>query len=55
MKTTKTILVEDEVKNMELLLHFIKKYCPSLEDVATCLTFADAVKTLNKVEADLVF
>lgn len=24
MKTTKTILVEDEVKNMELLLHFIK-------------------------------
>ena len=55
MKTTKTILVEDEVKNMELLLHFIKKYCPSLEVVATCLTFADAVKTLNKVEADLVF
>ena len=25
------------------LLHFIKKYCPSLEVVATCLTFADAV------------
>ena len=40
---------------MELLLHFIKKYCPSLEVVATCLTFAEAVKTLNKVEADLVF
>ena len=55
MKTIKTILVEDEVKNMELLLHFIKKYCPSLEVVATCLTFAEAVKTLNKVEADLVF
>ena len=40
---------------MELLLYFIKKYCPSLEVVATCLTFAEAVKTLNKVEADLVF
>ena len=40
---------------MELLLHFIKKYCPSLEVVATCLTFAEAAKTLNKVDSDLVF
>lgn len=55
MKTTKTILVEDEVKNMELLLHFIKKYCPSLEVVATCLTFADAVKPLIKLKQTLCF
>lgn len=55
MNTTRAIVVEDEKKNMELLLHFIEKYCPSVEVVATCMTFKDALNALNTIEVDLVF
>lgn len=55
MKKTKTIIVEDEQKNMELMLHFLKKYCPSIEIVAKCLTFDEALHALNSKKIDLVF
>ena len=55
MNTTRAIVVEDEKKNMELLLNFIQKYCPSVEVVATCMTFKDALNALNTIKVDLVF
>lgn len=55
MKTIRTVLVEDEHKNMELLQHFIKKYCGNLEVVAACTTFQEALTTLDTEEVDLVF
>ena len=33
----------------------LKKYCPNLEAVATCMTFKDAINVLNNNEVDLVF
>ena len=51
MKKTKTIIVEDEQKNMD---NFLKKYCPSIEIVAKCLTF-DEAHALNSKKIDLVF
>lgn len=55
MKKIRTIVVEDEKRNMDLLLHFLKKYCRNIEVVATCATFENALSTLNSVEVDLVF
>lgn len=55
MKKIRTIVVEDEKKNMDLLLHFLKKYCRNVEVVATCATFEDALSALNSIEVDLVF
>ena len=40
---------------MDLLLHFLKKYCRNVEVVATCATFEDALSALNSIEVDLVF
>lgn len=55
MKKMKTVVVEDEQKNMEIMLHFIKKYCPTLEIVAKCLTFDEALHVLSSTKVDLVF
>ena len=55
MKKIRTIVVEDEKRNMDLLLHFLKKYCRNIEVVATCATFENALSTLNSIEVDLVF
>ena len=55
MKKMKTVVVENEQKNMELMLHFIKKYCPTLEIVVKCLTFDEALHVLSSTKVDLVF
>ena len=55
MNTTRAIVVEDEKKNMDLLLHFIEKYCPSVEVVATCMTFKDALNALNTIKVGSSF
>ena len=54
MNTTRAIVVEDEKKTWSYY-HFIEKYCPSVEVVATCMTFKDALNALNTIEVDLVF
>jgi len=55
MKIFKTVLVDDEKNNLDLLNHFIKKYCKNIEVIASCLTYDEAHKTLTTVKPDLVF
>lgn len=55
MKIFKTVLVDDEKNNLDLLNHFIKKYCKNIEVIASCLTYDEAYKTLTTAKPDLVF
>ena len=55
MKIFKTVLVEDEKNNLDLLLHFIKKYCKNIEVIASCTTYDSALEVLKKEKPDLVF
>jgi two-component system LytT family response regulator len=51
----KTIIVEDEINNLNLLSHFLKKYCPEVELIASCQTKDVGVKLINQLKPDLVF
>lgn len=55
MKKFKTIIVEDEVNNAELLKHFINKYCSSIDLIEICTNIKDAVAAISKHKPDLLF
>jgi two-component system LytT family response regulator len=55
MKMFKTVLVEDEKNNLDLLNHFIKKYCKNIDVSASCSTYDQALSVLKAEEPDLVF
>jgi hypothetical protein len=39
----KTIVIEDELNNLNLLSHFLKKYCPEVDLIASCQTKDEGV------------
>lgn len=51
----KTILIEDELNNLNLLSHFLKKYCPEVNLIATGHTKDEGVLLINKLKPDLLF
>ena len=51
----KTVLVEDEKNNLDLLNHFIKKYCKKIDVIASCSTYDQALSVLKAEDPDLVF
>lgn len=51
----KTVLVEDEKNNLDLLNHFIKKYCKNIDVIASFSTYDQALSVLKAEEPDLVF
>lgn len=55
MKRLRTILVDDEKNNLDLLEYFIQKNCPSLEIVAKCATYDNAKATIEKTDFELCF
>ncbi|MDC1402232.1 LytTR family DNA-binding domain-containing protein [Flavobacteriaceae bacterium] len=55
MKMFKTVLVEYEKNNLDLLNHFIKKYCKNIDVIASCSTYDQALSVLKAEEPDLVF
>ena len=54
MKPMRTLIVEDEKSNVELLEHFLTKYCPNVEVIDKCLTFDTALHYLKTHTPDLV-
>ena len=44
MSKISTILVDDEIKNNELLKIYLDKYCPTIEVVGISTTVEDAIK-----------
>jgi len=54
MEQIKTIIVDDDESNIELLSHFIEKYCSSMvEIVGTATTVDDAVELIQKLKPHL--
>lgn len=51
----KTIIVEDERNNADLLRHFLTKYCPTVELIDTCYTKHQAVISINQKTPELLF
>ena len=47
MSKISTILVDDEIKNNELLTIYLEKYCPTIEVVGVATTVEDAVQKIN--------
>ena len=55
MKRLRTILVDDEKNNLDLLEYFIQKNCPSLEIVAKCASYNNAKETIEKTDFNFDF
>lgn len=51
----KTIIIEDELNNLNLLTHFLKKYCPEIDLIASCQTKDEGVALINQHRPDLLF
>ncbi|WP_299117414.1 LytTR family DNA-binding domain-containing protein [uncultured Winogradskyella sp.] len=55
MNSINAVLVDDEVNNVNLLVHFLKTYCPYVNISGTANTKADAIKVINELQPDLLF
>ncbi|WGK64218.1 LytR/AlgR family response regulator transcription factor [Croceiramulus getboli] len=55
MEKQSAFIVDDEQDNVDLLKHFISKYCPSVKVEGCATTRADAEKHLQKKLPDILF
>ena len=55
MNKLRAILIDDEKNNLDLLSHFVKKYCLDVEIVSECLTYQDALIDIDELKPDLLF
>lgn len=51
----KAIIVEDEPRDMDVLLKALKNYCADVEIVATARSVTEAIKVVTEHPADLLF
>ncbi len=51
----KAIIVDDEITAVDALREEISHYCPQVEIIAVCESFAHAVRAINELRPDLVF
>ena len=55
MSKISTILVDDEVKNNELLNIYLDKYCPNIEIIGIATSVEDAINKINDLRPKLIF
>ena len=55
MEKLRAILIDDEKNNLDLLSHFVKKYCLDVEVISECLTYRDALVQIDELKPDLLF
>jgi len=55
MEKLRAILIDDEKNNLDLLSHFVKKYCLDVEVISECLTYQDALEQIDELKPDLLF
>lgn len=55
MSKINVLIVEDEKENTELLLHFIKKYCPMIAGIDQADSVKTALDKINNNDYDLLF
>ncbi len=49
------VLVDDEPNNIELLTHFLKKYCPRVDVIGQADTKEDAIAIIPQLQPQLLF
>ena len=55
MKKINALIVDDEKNNLDLLKHFIDKYCPEIESSDTASNVEEAQQLINEKKYDLLF
>ncbi|WP_452225629.1 LytR/AlgR family response regulator transcription factor [Lacinutrix chionoecetis] len=55
MKKVNAIIIDDEINNVDLLVHFLNQYCPEVNIIGKAVTRTEGVKLINKLEPQLLF
>lgn len=55
MKTLRAVIVEDEVKNIDILRNILEEHCEGVEVVGTAVTVKKAVEVIGKTQPDVLF
>lgn len=55
MQKVSAIVVDDEINNRDLLIHFIEKYCPLVNVIASATTKAEAIELITQLKPQLLF
>ena len=55
MKKYNAIIVDDEKKNIEILEHFIIKFCPLINVVKTLTSIDESIKAINTIQPDILY
>lgn len=55
MKPIRSVVIDDEQSNTDLLVHFIQKYCPQLSVVGTSKTISEAKALIETEKPELIF
>ena len=54
MKKITTLIVEDDYKSQELLLHLVSKYCLAIEVIGVASTLEQSIELINNLKPQLV-
>lgn len=55
MKSYKAVIIDDDINSIEMLKHFIKKYCRAIEVVGEAQTITEALSEITATEPDILF
>lgn len=55
MNKVTAIVIDDEINNLDLLVHFINQYCPQLNIIGKAITKNEGVALINKLKPQLLF
>lgn len=55
MQKIDAVVIDDEVDNTKILVHFIQKYCPLVNIVGEANTSVEAIALINRVKPKLIF
>lgn len=55
MSKITAVIVDDEVKNNELLNIYLKKYCPIIDVIALSTSVQEAIPLINDLQPKLIF
>lgn len=55
LNKTKAVIIDDEPNNLDLLEHFISKYCPSIRVVGKYSDLKTAIGQVNELKPEMIF
>ncbi|MFD0861660.1 LytR/AlgR family response regulator transcription factor [Sungkyunkwania multivorans] len=55
MEKIKAIVIDDEVNNVDLLVHFLEKYCPIVEIIGKATTSREGKVLIEELQPQLIF